>query len=205
MSETATAIRRRGLLSLVNGELQRYDHDAELLLNSTMAMRTKRRKRRITEPPEAATNTTRRQQEEYNPLHSEWTLFFVGASDSLNSIRFRPILVDFCATHPDKVQCVCVSNIPSDDPQLLYGTGFYSLPFDHPNRSALLQLLGVTQVPAVAIVSNKDGRRITDQGMLAIESNSKTESDAALLFERWRKRESGLTMAQWTTNSCILS
>jgi hypothetical protein len=198
---TATAIRRRGVLTLVSGELQRYDHDPELVLQSTTAMRNKRKRRHAT-PPETVATTSRRQVEEYNPLHSEWTLFFVGASDNLNAIRFRPTLVDFCNSHLDKVQCICVPNM-DDDALLLYGTGFYSLPFAHSNRSALLQLLGVTQVPCVVVVSNKDGRRITDQGMAAIESNG--DENAALLFERWRKRESGLSMVQWTTNSCSIS
>ena len=180
--------RRRGILALIDGELQSYEYDAQLLEKSTAAMR---RKRKRFEQQTTISRTTR--QEYYNPSRSEWTLFFFGSSNNLNCLRFRPILVDFCQNHPDKVQCICV---PNDEEELLVqGTGFYCLPWGHTNRSALLTLLAVTQVPTLVVVSNHDGRRITDRGMSAIESNT----TPSLLFERWRKGES------WTSSICMIS
>lgn len=182
-------IQRRGILKLVTEEIPLHDHDENSLEESSVAMR----KHRVARSASTVMDPLIR--EEYDPSRSEFTLFFVGASTNLNSIRFRPKLVKFCQSNQEEVQCICV---PEADDVLLRGTGFYSLPWLHPNRSALLMLLGVTQIPTVVVVSNKDGRRITDQGLGAIEKN-----DPAELLERWRRKESGLTMLQWA--GCTIS
>lgn len=181
-------IRRRGVLTLVTEAIPLHDHNEISLEESSVAMR----KHRIARSSSVMDPLIR---EEYDPSKSEFTLFFVGASTNLNSIRFRPKLVQFCQSNQEEVQCICV---PEADDILLQGTGFYNLPWLHPNRSALLMLLGVTQIPTVVVVNNQDGRRITDQGLAAIEKNDPTE-----LLERWRRKESGLTTLQWA--GCTIS
>jgi hypothetical protein len=52
-------------------------------------------------------------------------------------------------------------------PMLLY-SGFYHLPFHHPQRTALLRLLGATRVPSVVVVGNVDGGIVTRHGWEAI-------------------------------------
>lgn len=51
---------------------------------------------------------------------------------------------------------------------MLLDSGFYHLPFHHPQRAALLQLLGATRVPSVVVVGNADGRIVTRHGWEAI-------------------------------------
>jgi len=52
----------------------------------------------------------------------------------------------------------------------------------------------------VIVIENATGRRLTDKGMMAIESN-----DAQELLKRWRRQESGLTWAQSVQSSCNIS
>lgn len=199
---------RRGILSLIDGSLMHYDFDTALLEQSTANMRKirRRRRRRHQDDVESSLSTTTSQQcsaAEFNPSHSEWTLFFFGSSTNLYSLHFRPLLAEFCQNHPDEVQCICVPNDAdaedeynnTTDDLLLLGTGFFKLPWDHPNRSALLRLLAVTQVPTLVVVSNSDGRRVTDRGLAAVEScttnTSNNTSSATALFERWRRQSSG--------------
>ena len=183
---------RRGVLSLVDGELLNYAYDTRVLQESTAAMRKRRRR------SESAMAHHHQQQRSssYNPSHSEWTLFFFGSSSNLNCLRFRPLLAEFCQNHPDKVQCICVPNGNDDEDLLPLGTGFYLLPWDHSNRIALLHLLAVTQIPTLVVVSNSDGRRITDRGMAAIES----QTAPARIFGQWRQGKGPSVLA-----SCIVT
>jgi hypothetical protein len=91
----------------------------------------------------------------YNPSHSEWTLFFFGSSSNLKLFTISSSFAEFCQNHPDKVQCIGVPN-GNDEDLLPLGTGFYLLPWDHSNRSALLHLLAVTRIPTLVVVSNHD-------------------------------------------------
>ena len=193
---------RRGVLCLVDGELSNYEYDIRVLQESTSAMRKRRRRK------ESAMALKLEQQQRsiaYNPSHSEWTLFFFGSSSNLNCLRFRPLLAEFCQNHPDKVQCICVPN-GIDEDLLPLGTGFYHLPWDHSNRSALLHLLAVTRIPTLVVVSNHDGRRITDRGIAAIESSSASNPTAAApIFERWRQQGKGYGQQSLSLESCIVS
>lgn len=192
----------RGILSVVDGSLLRYKYDATLLEQSSAAMRKHRRRRRRNHDVESSMSSTTSHQyaaADFNPSNSEWTLFFFGSSSNLYSLRFRPLLAEFCQNHQHEVQCICVPNDADDkddnnniaDDLLLLGTGFYKLPWDHPNRSALVHLLGVTQIPTLVVLSNHDGRRITDRGMAAIEKSWNNNSDVTALFERWRHHNRG--------------
>ncbi|KAI2505977.1 hypothetical protein MHU86_8477 [Fragilaria crotonensis] len=212
---------RRGILSLIDGSLMHYDFNPALLEQSTAIMRKIRRRRRHrhhNNDVESKPSTTTSQQcspAYFNPSHSEWTLVFFGSSTNLYSLQFRPLLAEFCQNHPDEVQCICVPNDAdvedehnnTTDDLLLLGTGFYKLPWDHPNRSALLRLLAVTQIPTLVVVSNADGRRVTDRGVAAIELSSRTSNNttattnATVLFERWRRQSSG---DSWMS-SCTIS
>ena len=192
---------RRGVLCLVDGELVNYEYDTRVLQESTAAMRTRRRRTKT-----AMAQQLQPQQHRsilYNPSHSEWTLFFFGSSSNLNCLRFRPLLAEFCQNHPDKVQCICVPN-GNDEDLLPLGTGFYLLPWDHSNRSALLHLLAVTRIPTLVVVSNHDGRRITDSGIAAIESSQHTTAPAHI-FERWRQQGKGYGQQSLFLESCIIS
>ena len=201
---------RRGILSLIDGSLMHYNYDAALLEQSTANMRKirRRRRRRHCHDVESSLSTTASQPcsaAEFNPSHSEWTLLFFGSSTNLYSLQFRPLLAEFCQNHPDEVQCICVPNDAdiedennnTTDDLLLLGTGFYKLSWDHPNRSALLRLLAVTQIPTLVVLSNTDGRRVTDRGVAAIEASSNktttasSSASATTLFERWRRHSSG--------------
>jgi hypothetical protein len=191
MQNDETSICRRGILSLVSGDLLCNEYDRKALVESAAAMR-RRRSCGLSYRSEKSTET-------YNPARSEWTLFFVASSTNLYSIQFRTILVDFCQENIDKVQCICIPNEEQDDELLLCGTGFYCLPWSHENRGALIHLLGISQVPMVVVVSNKQGRRITDQGIAVIEAKTPQ------VFEKWRKGESGLGVLQWASSTCGVS
>lgn len=188
--------RRRGVLGFVTGKLWQYTYDKDAFQESERALRKKRKRSQGQSHKHA-------EEIEYNPSESEWTLFFIGETTNINSIRFRSILVDFCQSHRDKVQCILIANNSSkeEEQRLACATGFSVMPWDHPNRSSLLSVLGITQVPMVIVVSNSNGRRITEYGMTVIENysngNNHSLSNASILFEHWRKNESGLSYAQW--------
>ena len=175
--------RRRGVLSFVTGKLWQYPYDKEAFPKSERALRKKRK--RPQEPPNIIA-----EEMEYNLSESEWTLFFIGEITNLNSIRFRSILVDFCQSHRDKVQCILIANI---EERLACATGFSVLPWDHPNRSSLLSVLGITQVPMVIVVSNSDGRRITEHGMAVIENYS-NETIIMLMLLSYLKVGEGMSL-----------
>lgn len=191
MRNDETSICRRGILSLVSGDLLRHEYDRKALVESAAAMRRRR--------SSGLSYGSQKSTEKYNPARSEWTLFFVASSTNLYSIQFRTTLVDFCQENIDKVQCICIPNEEQDDELLLCGTGFYCLPWSHENRSALIHLLGISQVPMVVVVTNKHGRRITDQGIAVIEARTPQ------VFEKWRKGESGLSVLQWASSTCAVS
>lgn len=87
---------------------------------------------------------------------------------------------------------------------MLSNTGFYHLPFLHPKRVFLLNLLGATRVPCVIVVSNDTGRIVSRYGWEAIEREmgdelvrAKMGDGSAPCFEsrvvrEWRKGNSGL-------------
>lgn len=52
---------------------------------------------------------------------------------------------------------------------MLLNTGFYHLPFHHPQRLPLLHLLNATRVPSVIVVHNSTGRIVTQYGWEAVE------------------------------------
>jgi hypothetical protein len=150
----------------------------------------------------------------YDPELTEWSLLFVASSKNLNTLRFRPILVKFCNENSTKVQCICISNdntyTCNDDDNylknsdrgshrrsnLLCGTGFFELTWDHPNRDIILHLMGVTKVPTVVVISNHNGIRRTDRGMEDIELGIDIDD----LLERWRNPSSF-----WNMSNCLVS
>lgn len=134
----ATARRRRprrGVLALLDEEpLPCYSYDATLVQESTRAMKRKRHSKRPT------LDTSFALQELLNDNDNvEFTLFFLADSRNLNSIRFRPILVDFQQASHSECRCICIPNHEHNQDLLCAGTGFYCLPWTHPNRAAVLQ------------------------------------------------------------------
>jgi hypothetical protein len=121
---------RRGVLALLDGALPRYLYNPSLLLETTHAMR-----RRSRAKPSAFPILE-------EPCESEWTLLFLADSRNLNSIRFRPILVDFVqqlSHNSDCCQCICVPNQEHDQDLLCGGTGFLCLPWTHKNRAGVIR------------------------------------------------------------------
>jgi hypothetical protein len=181
--------RRRGLLALLNEPLAYYPYNPELLQQTTHAMRRRGRFK-----PTVSFTV------EGIPSDSEWTLFFLADAKHLNSLRFRPILTDFIQQSHSECTCICIPNHEDNQDLLCGGTGFSCLSWSHPNRAALLQLLSVSEVPSVIVIENATGRRLTDKGMIAIESN-----DAQELLKRWRRQETGQTWTQTIQSGCCIS
>jgi hypothetical protein len=119
---------RRGVLAMLNGPLPCYPYNHKLLQEMTHAMRHRRRAK-----PSISFSW-----EDYNPT-CEWTLFFLADSHNLNSIRFRPILVDFVQQSHGECTCICIPNREGDQDVLCGGTGFLCLPWQHENRGAILR------------------------------------------------------------------
>lgn len=121
---------RRGVLALLDGALPRYPYNPSLLLETTLAMRRRSRTKPSISPILEQVS------------ESEWTLLFLADSQNLNSIRFRPILVDFVQqlSHSgDCCQCICVPNQEHDQDLLCGGTGFLCLPWTHKNRAGVIR------------------------------------------------------------------
>eukprot|EP00550_Attheya_septentrionalis_P000032 CAMPEP_0198285094 /NCGR_PEP_ID=MMETSP1449-20131203/4410_1 /TAXON_ID=420275 /ORGANISM="Attheya septentrionalis, Strain CCMP2084" /LENGTH=226 /DNA_ID=CAMNT_0043982355 /DNA_START=282 /DNA_END=962 /DNA_ORIENTATION=+ len=97
------------------------------------------------------------------------------------------------------MECICIPNQESDNETLqvlLQSSGFFSLPMDHPNRSAILQLLCVSRVPTVVVMDLRTSNKIvTTHGLEAMEANSHT------CVEEWKQGRSGISFYQ----SCPLS
>jgi hypothetical protein len=219
--QTASQARRKypGILSLIISDastLLYYPYNKQDLENSTSILRKSKRPRFGKDQDKLSSNpldvesmiSAGTDPISYDPDLTEWSLLFVASSKNLNSIRFRPILVKFCNENATTVQCICVTNdecnIDDEDAisikcrpkrrsKLLCGTGFFELTWDHPHRDAILHLLGVTKVPTVVVVSNRDGRRCTDRGMEDIESSISIDD----LLDRWRNPSSS-----WDISNC---
>ena len=127
-SPNSPTVRRRGVLALLDGTLPCYAFNPELLQETAHAMSRRHR----TKPNVSYTL------EVYNPT-SEWTLFFLADSYNLNSIRFRPILVDFVQQSHSECQCICVPNHEENQDMLCGGTGFLCLPWQNENRAGILR------------------------------------------------------------------
>lgn len=192
--ETAKSRKSRpGVLGLFNSTLPKYAYDRTVLQETTHWLRRRPKKR---------PNPSKFTLKELDTSQSEWTLLFLADAYNPNSVRFRPTLVDFLQMHAkEECQCVCITNHPEEE-FVCHGTGFYCLPWQHPNRAGIFQLCGVSQVPSIIVVNNKTGRRVTDLGMLAIEYNGTRPKE---LFERWRRGESGLTTVQSISSTCCVS
>ena len=185
-------IRRKGVLVLLKHPLPSREYDPEILAESNRLLRRSKQKNT---PPLSPPIW-----QDYDPSKSTFTLFFLGDSCNLNAVRFRPKLVRFSQAHTEAVQIICVLNRDGSD-SFCNGTGFAFIPLDYPNRTTLLALLAVTCVPSVVVIENKTGRRITDLGMQAIDTND----DSKIILERWSKRQSGLDIIQWTMTNCHIS
>ena len=122
--------RGRGVLALLDGPpLPSYPYDANVLQETTHAMR----QRRHCKPNVFSTFA------QDLSATCEWTLFFLGDSKNLNSIRFRLILVDFVQRTSDFCQCICLPNREHEQDLLCGGTGFFCLPWSHENRTGVLR------------------------------------------------------------------
>eukprot|EP00542_Grammatophora_oceanica_P009559 CAMPEP_0194032590 /NCGR_PEP_ID=MMETSP0009_2-20130614/5500_1 /TAXON_ID=210454 /ORGANISM="Grammatophora oceanica, Strain CCMP 410" /LENGTH=210 /DNA_ID=CAMNT_0038673077 /DNA_START=247 /DNA_END=879 /DNA_ORIENTATION=+ len=195
--------RYRGALALLGDPMPKYEYNPELLQQSSTFLRKRTARNRVSTGQEAIVQP---EKEFYDTSRSEWTLIFVGDPTNRNSLRCRPLLVDFVQRHTEQCQCIYLTNREGTDALVLAeGTGFYVVEWSHPNRSALIQFLAVTRVPSVIVVENRSGRRITDWGMEAIDARSDSAGGTKEMFEAWRRRGSGLPLCSALTTACTLS
>jgi len=158
MSNETKSKRRRGILSFVDDSIEHFHFDKGFLEETNLILR---RHKKRTKPKSAgdeeapsgtvavATNTI----EEFIPDHSELTLFFFADASNINSIRLRKLVANFLNDCNQKstsssndngqatccMECICVPNSSFQLELFFKGTGFWCLPLDHKNRSAIIQ------------------------------------------------------------------
>mmetsp|Transcript_20505 Transcript_20505/g.31600 ORF Transcript_20505/g.31600 Transcript_20505/m.31600 type:complete len:240 (+) Transcript_20505:76-795(+) len=235
--ETGLIIRRRGILSLVDDSIPHFHFDKGFLEETNVILKRhkKRTKPKTSGDEEEASSSsgtvavaTNNTIEDYIPRYSEFTLFFFADASNINSIRLRNVVANFvndcnsqksiCSSSNNKdngqpattscMECICVPNSSYQIELFFKGTGFWCLPLNHKNRSAIIQLLSVSQVPTIIVVNNSTGRCVTKYGLEAIESHHEESSSQEELVQEWRKGLSGLSMIQTVTataTSCAIT
>ena len=106
-------------------------------------------------------------EDEYNNHQSENRVICIPNHASPNEINLSNSTSD--PIMQATINSSLSSSVSKQQMSMLLNTGFYHLPFLHPKRVPLLNLLGANRVPSIIVVSNRTGRVITRYGWEAIE------------------------------------
>ena len=195
----------RGVLSALQSvnQCESYSFDQDQLSKSKLMLRKgHRRRRELDEEIATASNGVVFLKLDDYLAKTDMTLLFVFHPTQLYSLRLRSTLAAFCRAHVDRLSCLalfggdteCLTLEEKEDIQLFFqGTGFFTIR----DKTSILNLLSITQVPSLVVIPHNSGRPIMGQE-LAFDWNAVDPSseESEVLLQRWASGHSGLSFSQ---------